>query len=65
MKYTSYEAPHYAVFSSIPPLRSTSSPQPPALRHFQSVFFPSCDQVSHPYKTTATLIIFYILNLSF
>jgi hypothetical protein len=37
-----YEAPHYSVFSSLPPLpqRFKYSPQHPVLKHPQSVFFP-------------------------
>jgi len=40
---TSYEVPHYAVFSILPPfltLRSKYSPQHPVLKHPQSMLFP-------------------------
>jgi hypothetical protein len=40
-------------------LRSKYSPQPPVLRHPQSVFFPY--QVSHPYKTTGKIMVLYML----
>jgi len=37
MKHTSYETPHYAVFSN---LMSKYSPQQSVLRNWQSILFP-------------------------
>jgi hypothetical protein len=56
-KSSSYEAPHYAVFSSVPHyfilLGFKCSPQHPVLKHPQSIFFPLYqNQVSRPCKTT-------------
>jgi hypothetical protein len=63
MKCTSYEAPHYAVFSILPPL--------PGPNILLSTLFsdtlnmcPSLgvrDEVSHPYKTTGKITVLYIL----
>jgi len=46
-RYTSYEAPHYAMFS----------PQYPVLELPQFME----DQFPHPYRTTGKIIVFYIL----
>jgi hypothetical protein len=46
-KSTSYEAPHYTVFSILRHVISVGSkysPQHPVLKHPQSVFLPSCQK---------------------
>jgi hypothetical protein len=58
VKRTSYEAPYYAVFSSLPslpppPPRSKYSPQHRVLKHPQTMLFPLCESPSftpQPYR---------------
>jgi hypothetical protein len=48
------------------PLRSKYSPQHPVLKHPQSIVFCSVrDQVSHPYKITGKITVFYVLIFKF
>jgi hypothetical protein len=70
MERTSYEAPHYAIFSSLPSLPpskvrifslTTCSQTPSILCFSLSVR----DQVSHPYKTTGKIMGLYILIFKF
>jgi hypothetical protein len=69
VKRRSSEAPHYAVFCSLPPLcplRSKYSPMHPVLLQSQSAFSLSVtDQVSHLYKTTGKIMVLYALNSKF
>jgi hypothetical protein len=60
--HTSYESPHYAVFSNLLSLHLSSaqySPQHPVLKHPQSTFLPYCRRPSF------TLIQNHIQNYSF
>jgi hypothetical protein len=64
MNSTSYEAPHYVVFSGLPPLPpnillSTLFSNTLSLRFSLSV-----SQVTHPYKTADKFIVLYILIYS-
>jgi len=57
MKRTSYEAPHYAVFSSLPPLPpylDETFSSPPYCQASSSLIVR--DQTSHPYKAVGSLI---------
>jgi hypothetical protein len=68
VKLANYEAPYYAVFSSLPPL------SPSYVEIFLSTLFSNTlnlcaslsarDQVSHPYKTTGKIVL-YILIFKF
>jgi hypothetical protein len=64
-KSTSYEAPHYVVFSTLPSLHLSS------VQLFSSNTLSLCsslnvrDQVSHPYRTTGKIIVLYILIFMF
>jgi hypothetical protein len=69
VKSTKYEAPHYAVLSCLLlflHFRPKCS-QDRFLRYLQSVYstLRVRDQVLHPFKTTAKIIIFYILIVMF
>jgi len=69
LKHTSYEAPHYVIFSSIPPL------PPLGPNNHLGILFSNTpnlcsslsvrDQVSHPYKTTGKITVLYILIFKF
>jgi len=61
VKHRSYKAPHYAVFSSFPPLvppqvhsQNTSNPQ--------STFFPYCERpIFTPMQKTGKIMLLYVL----
>jgi hypothetical protein len=62
VKSTSYEAPHYEVFSNIPSLNLSSA------QIYSSVPCSSLndrDQISQPYRTTGKIIVLYILIFTF
>jgi len=65
VKLTSYEAPHYAVFSSLPSLPPSYVKiysSTPCSQTLSVYVLPLVRQgVSHPYKTTGKIIVLYIL----
>jgi len=65
VQHTSYEAPHYAVFSSLLPLFPSYSLQHPLLRLNQYSSLSAGDQVLHPYKITRRIMVLYVLILKF
>jgi hypothetical protein len=67
---TSYEAPHYAVSSNLPPLISLLGPNILLSTLFSNTLSLCSslnvrDQVSHPYRTTGKIIVLYILIFMF
>jgi hypothetical protein len=69
MKYTSYDAPHYAIFSStllLPPSWVQIFSSPPCSKTFNlHSSLTVRDQVSHPYKTRGKIIVLHILIFRF
>jgi hypothetical protein len=54
-----------AFFHHLIPLRSKYSSQNPVLKHPVCTLSVVRDQVSHPYKTTDTIVVLYILTFTF
>jgi hypothetical protein len=64
VKSTSYEAPHYAVFSRLSPLSPFIGPNF-LLRTLFSNILSVTDQVPYLYKTTRKLVILHVLIFTF